>query len=136
MKQTINIGGHADDGTGDHLRDAMDKINDNFNEIYSYPIIVPETVNRILTLTDNFSYILMDSASACTVTVPPEVDVNFPDGSTISIFQTGDGQVTISPGAGVQINSADTVTKTRVKYSGVSIHKIGTNLWMLTGDAE
>ena len=34
-KQTINIGTVANDGTGDPLRDAMDKVNDNFTEIYN-----------------------------------------------------------------------------------------------------
>ena len=35
-KQIINIGATANDGTGDPLRDAFDKINDNFNEVYNY----------------------------------------------------------------------------------------------------
>jgi len=35
-KQTINIGALPNDGTGDPLRDAFDKTNDNFNEIYNY----------------------------------------------------------------------------------------------------
>jgi len=34
-KQTVNIGTSANDGTGDALRTAFDKINDNFNELYS-----------------------------------------------------------------------------------------------------
>jgi|SRR6056297_1203314 len=34
-KQTINIGATANDGTGDVLRDALDKVNDNFNERYA-----------------------------------------------------------------------------------------------------
>ena len=34
-KQTINIGSSANDGTGDPLRTAFDKVNDNFNELYS-----------------------------------------------------------------------------------------------------
>lgn len=33
-KQTINIGTAANDGTGDPLRTAFDKANDNFDEIY------------------------------------------------------------------------------------------------------
>jgi len=33
--QTINIGTTANDGTGDQLRDAFDKTNDNFLEIYT-----------------------------------------------------------------------------------------------------
>ena len=34
-KQTINIGTTANDGTGDQLRAAFDKINDNFTELYT-----------------------------------------------------------------------------------------------------
>ena len=34
-KQTIGIGSAANDGTGDPLRTAFDKINDNFDEIYT-----------------------------------------------------------------------------------------------------
>ena len=34
-KQTVNIGSAANDGTGDPLRTAFDKINDNFTELYS-----------------------------------------------------------------------------------------------------
>ena len=33
-KQTVNIGSTANDGTGDQLRTAFDKINDNFDEVY------------------------------------------------------------------------------------------------------
>ena len=33
-KQAINIGTLANDGTGDPLRTAFDKINDNFTELY------------------------------------------------------------------------------------------------------
>ena len=34
-KQTINVGTTANDGTGDTLRDAFDKANDNFTELYA-----------------------------------------------------------------------------------------------------
>jgi len=34
-KQTINIGTVANDGTGDTVRDAFDKVNDNFTELYT-----------------------------------------------------------------------------------------------------
>ncbi len=34
-KQTINIGTVAGDGTGDPLRTALDKVNDNFDELYT-----------------------------------------------------------------------------------------------------
>ena len=35
-KQTVNLGSSANDGTGDPLRTAFDKINDNFDELYLY----------------------------------------------------------------------------------------------------
>ena len=34
-QQVINIGTSANDGTGDPLRSAFDKINDNFSELYA-----------------------------------------------------------------------------------------------------
>jgi len=34
-QQLINIGTDANDGTGDSLRAAFDKANDNFNELYA-----------------------------------------------------------------------------------------------------
>ena len=33
--QTVNVGTSADDGSGDPLRTAFDKINDNFLELYA-----------------------------------------------------------------------------------------------------
>ena len=34
-KQTINVGTNQDDGTGDSLRGAFVKVNENFTEIYN-----------------------------------------------------------------------------------------------------
>ena len=48
-QQTVNIGTTANDGTGDPLRDAFDKVNDNFNEVYAKPDLTLAT--NILTLT-------------------------------------------------------------------------------------
>ena len=35
VQSTINIGTLANDGTGDDLREAFIKVNNNFNELYS-----------------------------------------------------------------------------------------------------
>jgi hypothetical protein len=37
-KQTINIGTTPNDKTGDQLRTAFTKTNDNFTEVYAYPL--------------------------------------------------------------------------------------------------
>ena len=36
-KQIVNVGAVANDRTGDTWRDALIKVNDNFNEVYSLP---------------------------------------------------------------------------------------------------
>ena len=37
-QQTLNVGTNANDGTGDTLRDAMIKVNENFTELYASPL--------------------------------------------------------------------------------------------------
>ena len=49
-KQSVNLGSSANDGTGDPLRTAFDKINDNFDELYLYSTA---TVNNNITITGN-----------------------------------------------------------------------------------
>lgn len=49
-KQTINIGSAANDGTGDPLRTAFDKINDNFTELYDNILADDSTVSAHLEL--------------------------------------------------------------------------------------
>jgi hypothetical protein len=43
-QQTINIGTTANDGTGDPLRTAFDKANDNFNEIYANDFVTADRI--------------------------------------------------------------------------------------------
>jgi hypothetical protein len=51
-QQTINIGTIANDNTGDTLRGAGQKINDNFDELYAaVPLVTPST--WVPTLTDS-----------------------------------------------------------------------------------
>jgi len=51
-QQTINIGTIANDNTGDTLRGAGEKINDNFDELYAaVPLVTPST--WVPTLTDS-----------------------------------------------------------------------------------
>ena len=44
-KQTVNIGSTANDGTGDQLRNAFDKLNDNFNEVYGNNFVTEQMLN-------------------------------------------------------------------------------------------
>lgn len=44
-KKTVNIGTTANDGTGDPLRDAFDKLNDNFDEVYGNNFVTTARIN-------------------------------------------------------------------------------------------
>ena len=44
-KQTVNIGAVANDGTGDQLRNAFDKLNDNFDEVYGNSFVTEAMLN-------------------------------------------------------------------------------------------
>jgi len=66
-KQTINIGSNANDGTGDPLRTAFDKINDNFTELYG-------SDNDLNTLDANLdvnNYIITTGVTNGNITITP-----------------------------------------------------------------
>ena len=75
-QQIINIGAAADDGTGDTVRDALDKVNDNFTEIYGglfnaatqvvnvYSLDqLPTPVGEVITLEPNTVYLFFASVN-------------------------------------------------------------------------
>lgn len=89
----------------------------------------------ILSLSDLGAYLRMDVAAANTLTVPASSSVNFPVGTQIPVRQAGAGQTTIVADAGVTINTAETL-KLRKRHSMVTLVKVGTDEWDLTGDVE
>ena len=114
-QQTLNIGATANDGTGDTLRAAMDKVNDNFNEIYASPIIsdfITITGNEIRANRSNDDLVLEPSGSGV-VTAPAltiDSNINITDNaikttqsnSDLILEPNGSGSVVI---AKVDINS-------------------------------
>ena len=46
VKQVISTGTTANDGTGDTLRSAGTKINENFTELYNRQVLVTETQTK------------------------------------------------------------------------------------------
>ena len=56
-KLNINIGSTANDGTGDDLRTAGDKINDNFTELYNFDsqgIVNKAKLQQVLNSSDSY----------------------------------------------------------------------------------
>ncbi len=93
-----------------------------------------QTASYTLVLTDDGKLVTMSVAGANTLTIPPNSSVAFPVGTQITITQIGAGQTTITAGAGVTINSADSYLNLRVQYSSCTIIKRATDTWLCIGD--
>jgi hypothetical protein len=86
-----------------------------------------------LVLSDANKAVEINSASAVNLTVPPHSSVAFTVGIVIEIVQFGTGQVTLVPGSGVSLYSANGL-KSRAQYSAASLRKRAANEWIVTGD--
>ena len=87
-----------------------------------------------LVLDDAGRLVTCSNASAIALTVPPNVDVAFPIGTQIRILQGLAGQVTVTPGSGVTIDSPLSKTVTHSLNAMVTLIKTATNTWKLFGD--
>ena len=111
-QQTLNIGATANDGTGDTLRAAMDKVNDNFDEIYASPIIsdfITITGNEIRANRSNDDLVLEPSGTGQVMMPQLTVDsnINIKD-NVISTLITNSDLELVPAGTGkVSIGSAD-----------------------------
>lgn len=88
-----------------------------------------------LALSDADKLVELNSISSITLTVPTNASVAFPVGTTISVLQSGPGQVTVSPDSGVTINSTPSLLL-RTQWSSASLVKRSTDTWLLSGDLE
>ena len=127
-RQAINIGSSANDGTGDPLRTAFDKINDNFVELYG-------SDNDINTLDANLN--LNNFAITTGVT---NGDMTFTPNGTGSIFLGAleFNGTTISSQDSTQITIAENIQTTgTLNVSGAtalgSTLTVGTSLALATG---
>jgi hypothetical protein len=102
-----------------------------------YPLnanINNQTSSYIIQLTDSGKIVEMESSSVNTLTVPPESSVNFSIGTVLDIVQYGSGQTTIVAGSGVTIRSKNNNLKLTAQYSGASLYKKSSDLWVVVGD--
>ena len=101
-QQTINIGVVANDGTGDDLRVAMQKINDNFNEVYAGTLAATTlefTANNIISTGTNNAIVFIPNGTG-TIDFPGiRINDNNIEGlrsnDAIKIIPNGTGDVVI-----------------------------------------
>lgn len=96
------------------------------------PTVTTKTVSSILALTDistsGQGVVRMNSATAVSLTVPPNSSVAFPIGAQIEVTQSGAGLVTLAAGAGVTVNAAASLISTTQHQRGV-LTKTDTDTW-------
>ena len=144
-QQTINIGATANDGTGDQLRTAFDKVNDNFVEIYtelggtslsnvkiSGNTISTDDTNGNLTLDPNGTGTIIlanatTASSTLTVTGATTVNGGFAAAGTSGTFITfgaADATPTVAGGNLFKTGGAVTVTTFDDGVAGQTINVI------------
>lgn len=144
-QQTINIGSVANDGTGDQLRTAFDKVNDNFVEIYtelggtslsnisiSGNTIATDDTNGNLTLDPNGTGTIVlanavTASSTVTVTGATTVNGGFAAAGTSGTFITfsaADATPTVAGGNLFKSGGAVTITTFDNGVAGQTIHVI------------
>lgn len=114
-KQTVNIGTSANDGTGDQLRSAFDKLNDNFNEVYGNNFVTSGMLNSGAVTHDKLAAefttsaalsteVDFDTAQVFTKTLSANTTLTFSNteiGMVKDLVITGDHTLTLPSGSTV-----------------------------------
>ncbi|MGL4267876.1 MAG: hypothetical protein ACRCR7_12225 [Weissella cibaria] len=87
-------------------------------------------------LADDGKLVTASNAASIALTIPPNSSVAYGIGTQINIMQLGAGTVTITPGAGVTINSAGSKLKTDAQYAVATCLKIDTDTWVAVGNLK
>lgn len=92
-----------------------------------------QTASYTLVAGNAFNSVEMNSASATTVTIPPNSSVAFPIGTIIHVVRLGAGTVTLVAGSGVTIRTPSVLTIGPAQYGSVELKKRATNEWIVSG---
>ena len=153
-RQNINIGSAANDGTGDTLRSAGTKINQNFQEIYTQLGGDSSTLSNKVTLVDSavvFEGVTADSHETKLIATDPTADrvISLPDATGAVVLDvatqtltnktlttpviasiSNSGTMTVPTGGGTlaTIGGTQTLTNKTLTSPILNTAKIGTSL--------
>lgn len=130
LPTNINSGGTTDGHDPHH-----DTVHSVLNTIATGIYQQTKTTSYTLVLSDAGETIEMNSASATTLTVPPNSSVAFPLGTLIEVYRMGAGTVTLVAGSGVTLTvPVGSPLTLRVQGSTAGLRKRATNEWVVSGD--
>jgi hypothetical protein len=95
-----------------------------------------QTTDYTFVLGDAFKFVTMNSASSRTFTIPASGSVNFPIGTMIPLGSRGAGDVSVTGGGSVTINSEGGKYKLYGQYAMAGLLKTGTNEWFFGGNRK
>lgn len=118
--------------TGDVLTSAM------FNGLVAYTLNSQSGATYTLASTDQYQVLVVTTnASTKTVSIPTDATYDFPDGTAITILNTGLGLLTINAvtSGTTTVTSAGAVSAapTVAQYKAAVAIKTGTNAWTVVG---
>ena len=118
--------------TGDVLSAAM------FNGLVSYTINTQSGATYTLASTDQYQVLVIGSnASTKTISIPTDATYAFPNGTAITILNSGAGLMTISastPGTTTVTSAgATSASPTVAQYKAAVAIKTATNAWTVVG---
>lgn len=79
-------------------------------------------------------YVRGTSGSATTLTVPTNATSPIPVGSAFNFVRAGAGTFTVAAAGGVTVNSAGGLLAIAAQFGVITLVKVGTNEWDLTGN--
>jgi len=103
-------------------------------ELDNLTVATAVTDTYTLVLSDAQKVVPLNKSTGFTVTVPPNSSVAFEVGDQVNLLQTGDGQITVAGGSGVDVRSEGSKLKLKGKYAMATLVKIATNEWVLLGN--
>lgn len=131
----LSVASSAAVTAADSILVAIGKLQAQLTGLLTVTINAQSGTTYTLALTDAGpnKYLRQSNAGAITTTFPDNATVAFPVGSQVSGIQAGDGQVTLTPAAGVTFTGLDGAYKTLGKGAPWTAIKTGTDTWDIMG---
>lgn len=104
-------------------------------EISYFSVYSSPSSSISLTVSEAGKYFRTTSATAVSITVPPQSSVSWGNNTEILFEQAGAGQITFVTGSGVVINTSETL-KSEKQYSVVALKRTSQDVWTLLGERE
>jgi len=116
----------------------VNQIAGGVNDLAALQINAQTGTTYTLALTDAAKIVTLTNASAITLSINTDANVNFAIGTQILLYQGGAGQVTVAATtpATTSIRSNGSKTKINGQYGVVCVTKIAANEWVLFGNTS